>query len=361
METRLDRLRVWAGLVTSLAIAANALALPSNYEDPLEQPAQMSDLQLRAPVLAITGAGTALIAVGQRGRILRATSPTSPWRQMAVPVSTDLVAVSFPSPNHGWAVGHDGIVLSSSDGGVSWQRRLDGRRAYQIELSYYKALAARGNAGGLREVRYLKKVASRAPAWPFLDVWFKNDSDGYLVGAFGMIFHTSDGGTSWTPMTDCADNPKRLHFYAVRGDADDTYIAGEQGTSLKFDSGKGRFVAMNAPYKGSFFGVAAQGARVVVYGLNGHAFLSDDRGSTWHALDTGTTQSIVGYAATPHGDLLFATQGGKIMRLQAKGTSISMAGIETAEEVFGIASTGDGNAVIATSTGPRSIQLSGGS
>lgn len=33
-----------------------------------------------------------------------------------MPVSSDLVAVSFPDAANGWAVGHDGVVLKTSDG-----------------------------------------------------------------------------------------------------------------------------------------------------------------------------------------------------------------------------------------------------
>jgi photosystem II stability/assembly factor-like uncharacterized protein len=354
-------LRQGAGLVALLAMAAGALALPSHFEDPLERPAQISDLALRAPVLGTAAAGSALIAVGQRGHILRQSSPTSPWHQVRVPVSTDLVAVAFPSPDHGWAVGHDGIVLSTRDGGVTWQRRLDGHMAYEIELSHYEALAARGDATALRELRFLKRMASQAPARPFLDVWFKSDKDGYLVGAFGMVFRTSDGGSSWVPMAERTDNPKRLHLYAVRGDADNTYVAGEQGTTLRLDAATGRFIAMNAPYKGSFFGVAVQKARVIVYGLKGHALMSEDRGHTWLVLETGTTQSIVGSAVDPRGHVLFATQGGRILRLRAKDTRLSEAGTVKAGEVFGMASAGDGRTVMATSAGPKAVQLGEGS
>ena len=35
---------------------------------------------------------------------------------------------SFPTPSTGWAVGHDGVVLHSTDAGRTWTRQLDGRR-----------------------------------------------------------------------------------------------------------------------------------------------------------------------------------------------------------------------------------------
>ncbi|CAG4895702.1 Ycf48-like protein [Paraburkholderia saeva] len=351
--------RAWFGVACMLGIAVNAMALPAHFEDPLQQPAQITPISLQSPVLAVAQAGAGFVAVGQRGHILRKASPTATWVQVAAPVSIDLVAVSFPSPDHGWAVGHDGVVLSSSDGGQSWQRRLDGHKAWQSAVSYYEGRVAHGDEAAAHQLNYLKKVAAQAPAWPFLDVWFRNASDGYLVGAFGLILHTTDAGNSWTPMMDLTDNPKRLHLYAVRGHGDDVFIAGEQGLVLRLDVATGRFAALSLPYKGPFFGVAVQATRVVVYGLSGHVLLSDDRGATWRALDTGTAQSFVGYAIQPGGALLLVTQGGKIMRLAPNATQLSASGHAIAGEAFGIAPAGDDGVVVATSTGPKPVRLGG--
>ncbi|MGF6997102.1 YCF48-related protein [Paraburkholderia sp. GAS32] len=345
-------------LIATLGISFNAIATPLNFSDPVERPALLTGSSIRAPVMAIAHAGSTLIAVGQRGHILRAASSDSTWHQVGAPVSTDLVAVSFPSPGRGWAVGHDGVVLRTVDGGATWTRQMDGNEAYKIQLAYYEKLGASGDATAQREASRLKKNASRTPAWPFLDVWFRNDSDGYLVGAFGIVLHTSDAGKNWVPLTDRLDNPQRMHLYAIQGDQDDVYIAGEHGTALRLDPATGRFRSMNPPYTGSFFGVAARDGQIVIYGLNGHAFLSEDRGRTWKALNTGTTQTIVGHTTTPKGDLLFATSGGKIMRLHGTSIDFDEVGVAKAGEIFGITMFNEHTAVVATSVGPKSVQLS---
>ncbi|MCY1442114.1 Ycf48-like protein [compost metagenome] len=90
-----------------------------------------------SPMSAVTHVGNRTIAVGPRGHIAVSDDGGNTWRQSAVPVSSDLVAVSFPSEQHGWAVGHGGVVLHSSDGGETWEKQLDGKQASQLVLDYY--------------------------------------------------------------------------------------------------------------------------------------------------------------------------------------------------------------------------------
>ena len=42
------------------------------------------------------------------------------WRQVESPVSSDLVAVRFVSAYQGFASGHDGVILATTDGGEHW-------------------------------------------------------------------------------------------------------------------------------------------------------------------------------------------------------------------------------------------------
>ena len=34
---------------------------------------------------------------------------------------------------------------------------------------------------------------------PFLDVLFSDASEGFVIGAFGLVLRTRDGGKSWEP------------------------------------------------------------------------------------------------------------------------------------------------------------------
>lgn len=109
-------------LLAAALIALPAYAAPSGFVDPLDQPARASVLASRALINGVARAGPRLVAVGQRGHVLYSDNDGAAWLQAAVPLSSDLAAVTFTDARHGWAVGHDAVVLHSADGGASWRR-----------------------------------------------------------------------------------------------------------------------------------------------------------------------------------------------------------------------------------------------
>src|SRR3546814_14002589 len=57
---------------------------------------------------------------------------------------------------HGWAVGHDGVVLATTDAGKSWMKQLDGRRVGPLVADYY----ARQRPSDLDDPAYAKLQAA---------------------------------------------------------------------------------------------------------------------------------------------------------------------------------------------------------
>ena len=92
--------------VRVLVLASSlALMMPfpcGAFEDPLELPARTSALAPKAPLNGVALAGNRLVAVGQRGFILYSDNSGVTWTQSSsVPVSSDLTAVYFFSPQKG--------------------------------------------------------------------------------------------------------------------------------------------------------------------------------------------------------------------------------------------------------------------
>jgi len=176
------------------AASAGAVAI-----DVLDRPAMQSPLAAKKLLLSVARADDRLVAVGPRGHIVVSTDAGVSWQQSQVPVSSDLTAVYFASAKRGWAVGHDGVVLASTDGGATWIRQLDGRAVNELVLADVRAkLAAAPESEALQAlVAEAERSVESGPDKPLLDVWFENETTGYVVGAYGLLLRTNDAGATW--------------------------------------------------------------------------------------------------------------------------------------------------------------------
>jgi photosystem II stability/assembly factor-like uncharacterized protein len=309
-------------------MVGNANAEP--MVDVLDLPAQHSELAARSPLLDVAQAGKRLVAVGQRGHILYSDDNGKSWAQASVPVSSDLTAVQFPTPAQGWAVGHDGVVLHSSDGGATWVKQLDGRQLGRLMQDYY---SARPDAGQWLDEG--KRIEAEGADKPFLDVWFDDESNGFVVGAFNLIFRTRDGGRSWEPWMDRTDNPSSYHLNAIAGDGQHLFIAGEQGLLLRLDDSGERFQALTSPYEGSYFGISVQSGLVLAHGLRGHAFRSTDGGLSWTPVNTGLNASITASTRDASAHLYLFSQTGQALVSGDNGASFTAVDIGPPVPVYG--------------------------
>lgn len=315
MTTAMTALRIVA---LSLLFAGAALTVPRGdaapFADVLDTPAQMSPLSQRSLLQGVAHAGDRLVAVGQRGHILVSSDGGTSWKQSPVPVSSDLTAVYFIDGRRGWVVGHDGVVLHTDDGGDSWRLQMDGRRANALLVG---AMTRKVEAEATDDARKLlaeaKRYAEQGADKPFLDVWFADANDGYVVGAYNLIFHTSDGGKSWSSWFDRTDNPKYFNLYKIRPAAGRLYIAGEGGLVLRLDPAAQRFKALDTGYSGSYFGVAGIKTSVLVFGLRGTVHRSDDAGQTWVKVDAGLAGSVVAAEQSAADTVLLADFGGHVV------------------------------------------------
>ncbi|MBC5786150.1 glycosyl hydrolase [Ramlibacter sp. USB13] len=304
---------------TALAGMA-ATGAVQGWTDVLDTPALKSPLAQRGLLTGLARAGDRIVAVGQRGHVLWTDNAGQEWRQAEVPVSSDLVAVHFPSTSQGWAVGHDGVILHTADAGKTWQRQRDGRP---------------DNADV-----------------PLLDVWFRDEHSGYAVGAFGTLLETRDGGATWQSAQASADNPKKMHLYAVRAVGDDVWIAGEQGLLLKLDRASGRFVAVPLPYQGTLFGVTGTAQAVVVHGLRGNVLRSTDGGASWQAVPTNVQVGITASATDANGRILLASQAGHLFVSSDHGAVFAPIPLERPFPAAAVLGAASGRVLVA---GPRGV------
>lgn len=316
----MKRLRtlVHGGAVLFALVAGTAPA--AEFQDPLDTPPITYKEPWKKPLLSVDANESVLVAAGLRGLVLRSADAGKSWQQISMPVSSDLTSVFILDESNAWIVGHDGLVLHSDDGGNSWDRQLDGRLSEQPFKDFYQ------EENGFEpeaSARYLDEMAMnfrQGPSLPWLDVHFENAEEGFVVGSFGMIAHTSDGGKSWQPWLHRIDNPMAMNLNALAKVGDDLLIAGERGTLFRLDREQQQFEKIETGYRGSFFGVTGNAEQIVAYGLRGSIWKSLDQGESWEKVEGGFHVGITDAVMTPDMQV-FASASGRLRGTADGGAS----------------------------------------
>jgi photosystem II stability/assembly factor-like uncharacterized protein len=261
--------------------------------DTASSPALPSALATRSLLLDVAHAGDRLVAVGQWGHVVLSDDRGETWRQAQfVPRRTTLTAVHFADAKHGWAVGHDAVVLHSEDGGETWEVQYE---APELES-------------------------------PLLSIWVGESGRGLAVGAFSLMLETDDGGKQWTRGAAPGGEDTDRHLNAVfRGPADTLWIAAESGHVYRSRDDGRSWAALAPPYSGSFWnGLELPGGAVLVFGLRGHAFRSDDVGATWSRVETGTDKSLTGGVVLGPERVVLVGLGGVVLSSHDGGNTFAL-------------------------------------
>ena len=277
------------------------LALPAFAVEPQSPLTIHSDKLL---LLDATYAGKNIIALGERGTILMSGDEGNTWQPAASPTSMTLTAITFIDEQHGWAVGHDAVILGSSDGGKNWQQNF----------------------------------AAPEKQMPLLDVWFENSHTGFAVGAYGSFYQTQDGGRTWQARKVLADD---MHINTLVGGADGKiFLAGETGLMARsLDHGK-NWQTLKSPYAGSFFGaLRLRGDTLLAFGLRGHIFRSTDFGLHWTAVPVATKSSLMGGSILADGATVIVGYDGLILISKDQGQTFSQLHTSTRKALAAALST----------------------
>ena len=221
-----------------------------------------------------------LIGVGEGGRVLTRVASASTWLIRATLGSTDLVAVQVLGTQTVVAVNHDGQLYRSNDAGASWVAAT----AVPPDLS--------------------------AAA----DLHFETAIEGWVIGqgfAGAALFHTLDGGATWTPVTDFQGSYAAIDFAGANG-----WAVAEFGILYRTSDGGASWSEVQLP--GSGFSIQDvdfwDAGTGYVVGGSGYAARSTDGGLTWQMLPVpDSSANITDIALISANELWVSTSDGKLM------------------------------------------------
>jgi photosystem II stability/assembly factor-like uncharacterized protein len=333
--------------LTVLALASALAVSPLYAQAPESVSAETLPLVLsQSLMLDFVDSGNRAIAVGERGHIAVSES-RGDWRQVAdVPTRTTLTAVAAVG-DRAWAVGHDGIILGSEDGGLTWAvQRIDTwspPAADDFDAEFNPTQGA-----------------------PLLDVLALDRDRVIAIGAYSLMLISADGGKSWQQINpnastaavaeeiDTADEVAAdgadADADADAAEADDwtmsdeslvledeedphlngiartpeggLLVVGERGSAYRSLDDGASWQRLRLPYDGSMFGVLALGERhVLAFGLRGNVQESRDLGDTWETPNSGTELSLQGGAVLPDGAGVLLVGSNGVLLKRAQGAS----------------------------------------
>jgi photosystem II stability/assembly factor-like uncharacterized protein len=235
--------------------------------------------------------GTDVIAVGERGTILRSPDQGVTWERIPSPTRAALTGISFApltDSRHGWAVGHDAEIIATTDSGRTWARQHQGENLQDS----------------------------------FLDVLALDAQRVIAVGAYGLFVVTADGGRTWERRKIADDD---YHFNRLsRGPSGTLYLAGEHGTLLRSEDLGSTWKTIASPYDGSFYGVLVLDHRTLIaHGLRGRVYSSSDDGASWQLVATPTPALLATAIRLKDNTLVFAGQARAMFLSRDAGKTVT--------------------------------------
>ncbi|MFN4234777.1 MAG: YCF48-related protein [Bacteroidia bacterium] len=147
---------------------------------------------------SVTINGNDVFAVGDNSTILRKQGSGS-WQNLNVNAPTNLRSISFANSNRGYAVGDNGIILITNDGGNTWNVTLSGVDVH------------------------------------FTSIATNNNDSAWAVSNSGIIYLTNDGGNTWERYSiGSEDDLNGISYPKANNTNNRGYVVGKGGVARLF-------------------------------------------------------------------------------------------------------------------------------
>ena len=158
------------------------------------------------------------------------------WQRQRVPVRDELIHLDFAGDKRGWIVGSGGRILHTRDGGETWAVQDSNTTAalYHVEFQGDERGWAVGERGTILRTEDGGQTWRAVPPrvrTTLLSVKFVNKEEGWAVGRGGVILRTDDGGSTWKQQ----ESNTRQHLYALFFDKKVGYAVGGDGLVLRYE------------------------------------------------------------------------------------------------------------------------------
>lgn len=234
-------------------------------------------------------------AVGDQGTIFFSSNGGNSWISQASGTTSFLNSVSFLNTSLGWAVGENGTRLYTNNGGNNWNYQYNGTGSSIGSIGFFNTQNFTTVAGAGEIYSTSDGGTSWNPNSPVTinNLWsikVINTNIAYASGGAGTIIKTIDGGLSWSSLTSgVTDILWDIDFL----DADIGYAVGDNGVILKTIDGGANWSAQTSGFVGSLYSVCVRNANTVyAVGVSGKILKTTDGVVNWVDEASGSTEAL---------------------------------------------------------------------
>lgn len=313
-------MRTPVGLAVAVMMAIGAVQAFAPRQTPPLAATRLAVDHMHLNTLVTSKAG--LIAGGELGHLLFSTNWGQEWQSASLPNNRQALInqVFFAADGlKGMAVGHEGWILRTNDGGLSW-----------TEVAFEEQ-----NGEPLMSIAQLPSGA-----------WI-------TVGAFGRALRSDDDGNTWVRLA-LPESVDDKHMNRIVGSADGQQwlIVGERGLVLTSADAGSTWVEVAEFYNGSLYNaIALPKGTWLTYGMRGNIFYSDGINGPWSRSDFPAPVSFYDHAVTADGKVILVGQGSIVATSIDDGRHFQLARVEGGASLTGLAINADGKGWLTSNMG----------
>jgi len=301
------------------------------------------------------------------------------WSKLNPLTTNTLLSIDFVNASKGFAVGSDGIILMTTDSGITWSSQQSGT-TMQLSTVYFLndsvgIIAAGGPDGGI-----ILRTSDGGVNWStrfhstgnwFSDISFDDDNTGFVIGdcyslsgAAQVILKTVDGGISWEAMLSPVNSGLNGCYFL---DSNTGYAVGHAGYLIKTTNG-GVNWEISHPSGSSFylFDIFFTSFTTgYISGAAGTIMKTTDSGATWSVVPTGISNDLVsinfisesnGYIVGSNGVILMTNDAGSSWQRSESGTKENLFSVVFTDTETGYTAGRNGTILKTTNEGALSIE-----
>jgi photosystem II stability/assembly factor-like uncharacterized protein len=228
-------------------------------------------------------------AVGNNGTVRATTNGGLTWTARSFPASTNNLCVYFQNALTGFVGNQNAFIYKTTDGGNTWE--MNGAASTYAVTSVVMTSALTGYSGD--HYGNLQKSTDNGQTWwtqatmPGYDskLFFMNDNRGWGVDTYGYVYSTANAGMNWASIRISTDTISSIYFTT----STIGYVAGDSGRVFKTTNGGTNWTLLNTGTTAKLNGIFAQNLNeVYACGNAGTIIYSGNGGANWTAGTYGT-------------------------------------------------------------------------